>query len=98
MYKSTSGNAYAWKYYSHGLKPQDNPTTVYSMVKFGQYLYLSTNRGLFYTKTTGTQADWKTLVGLPGWNGKEIKLYSTPTYLVAVNKTQGGVFKKKWLR
>ena len=97
IYKTTDGGQ-SWKYYSHGIKPYDNPMTLYSMVKFGSYLYISTSTGLYYTKTTGTQADWKNLGGLPGWTGKEIKLMRTPTHLVAFNKTQGGLFKKSYLR
>lgn len=97
IYQSkTGGTSSSWKYYSHGLKPQDDPLTLYSMVSFRNYLYISTSRGLFYTSTTGTQADWKPLTGLPGWRNDKLKLYVTPTYLAVYNTNDNTLTRKKW--
>ncbi|MGB0524291.1 MAG: hypothetical protein ACPGJS_15080 [Flammeovirgaceae bacterium] len=82
IYRSTNGGK-TWKYYAHGLKPQDDPTQLYSMVTHRDKLYISTNRGLFFTSKTGVQADWKPYSGLPGWRNKRVNLYTSAIHLIA---------------
>ncbi len=107
VYKSTNAGG-TWKYFSHGLKPQDNEMYVRSMVEGrSDMLYLSNDWGqIYYTNKNGNQygqADWKSFGGLPGWRPSSsenkfvrkrntMKLLRTPSYLIATGKK--GNFRK----
>lgn len=98
VHKATNNGKYDtnWKYYSHGLKPQDDDYEVYSFLQFRKYLYISTNRGIFYTSTTNSQANWKMLENSTRFKGKEVRLFITPLSLVAFNVNDGVMWKTSW--
>lgn len=97
-YKTTNGGS-SWFYYSHGFKPYDSDIYVYSMTASSQHLYIGTRLNgkyvVYYSPKNTTQADWKSLGGLPGWRSG-LTVSSTPTKLV-VSVAGGGVFKRSLL-
>ncbi|MFK7799411.1 MAG: hypothetical protein AB8E82_18315 [Aureispira sp.] len=95
IYKTTNGGS-SWAYYSHGFKPYDNNVYIFSMTASSQHLYIGTKLNgkyvVYYSPKNTTQADWKSLGGLPGWRNS-LTVSNTPTTLV-VSVAGGGVFKR----
>lgn len=94
-YKTANGGS-SWSYYSHGFKPYENDVYIYSMTASSQHLYMGTKMNgkyvVYYSPKNTTQADWKSLGGLPGWRNS-LTVSNTPTTLV-VSVAGGGVFKR----